>query len=153
MWEKVWLKPSDQFEFENISLFELDYPHLWDHISALLLLYLVLCVFCYDLAVKTLFKNIKKYRWGLHGSDLFLHVPRMLDWIGIWGTRRPGWWFKLFVVILGLFLSSFCCTLSCWGRHSAIRAMRESTWSATVLRWLPGHKVSEHHSFKVDTQD
>ena len=39
-------------------------------------------------------------RWGLHGSDLFRHVPLMLDRIGIWGIWRPGWHLEFFVTLL-----------------------------------------------------
>ena len=55
-------------------------------------------------------------QWGLRGSDLFWHIPRMLNRIGIWG--RGGW-----VDALSSLSSSsghfWACQgpWSCWGGH------------------------------------
>lgn len=52
-------------------------------------------------------------RWCLHGSDLFWHVPQMLDWIGIWGICMPRQRLGSFVTFLEPFQRRFCVGAGC----------------------------------------
>lgn len=52
-------------------------------------------------------------RWGLHGSDLFWHVPQMLDWIGIWGICMPRQRLERFITFLEPFRRRFCGGAGC----------------------------------------
>lgn len=90
---------------------------------------------------------------GLHGSDLFQHVPQTLGRIAIWGILRPGRHLQLFVTFLKLFLSlegTFHCnkTISCRWFECCGRSVYEAFNIQVSLRhW--GSPTADHTELRA----
>ena len=83
-------------------------------------------------------------RWGRrHGSNLFQHIPQVLDRIGIWGNLQA----KSTPWVISLFLKSFLKSTDMMGgplpSESAV-AMGRRTWSITVFGWVVCVKWHPH---------
>jgi len=63
---------------------------------------------------------------------LVQHIPQMLNWIEIWGIRRPSQHLELFIMFLKPFLNNVCSVAECFILLKETTFTREHHWHEGV---------------------